>query len=870
MLVGMRERHTDEGELWWDRMEGTSSNAYTEPPLRSASTPSHRKSIFIYLSLSTVSRTDHVDPPLPPEIANTLEPLPESASCWCTVSRRKRSTRSRLLAVAGMSVLLTSVAHASPIKGKGRELSTYDEESILQYQSTADRGTLLYPREQSTTHRLDRRAGYLTEQDVARHYEYVDGQWVKSSDWTLYGREGQQGTVEETNASSDVHSSTDDGTEKAFDNGRNADDSSPAEDDSDVNGDGDDTSTQTLGWARTSNAVLGVGINTAAAGTSTLATTTTATATRTSSLSSSSPTSSTIGSSGNTSGVQANSADSPVYDFSKDVPSGWISDGRTAAYAVPLIVGLSIVLAVLIFGLMFCLVRSTGKKRRRRKYGEKLSEEGKMPRTDTMSSNNSSLRGIEPRQTKKKEDAEQDEKAGLAGKRRGRISRRWSPALLSSAGGASLRKRKNIAKLFNRRSRGEEGEEEHMVVDHDEQVDTQHVQTSLTANDSAGGADLSRATTQNASTRSRSSSHSSRSSAIAPPAGPPEATESSSPHPPSLSVPPTTTSTQHINDSLSFPVTFLGPPAYIHPPSPAYARTTHADSTPSEPSSSQHQVYNGDAKASLSSNERMASVAGSSSDPYREQRRYEHLYISRDGSSAEAEQRTGAPSGSSSLARREVLEDLERREAERAEQERSGLAAHIAVDDKALLTRLREAGSAPESASQDIHMSSSSAPFGGPIVAEASAPVFDDETDDEEVDEALRQSTRASAPPLPSSASALPLPPQPFRATYATLPSASPQMDEKARLRMHQEQLEREQEVAVLPSAPPSAPSMPSFVASEGASAPPLLDAPSAPSQDDEAEPSAPPLLPDEGDEAEEDLAVLPEVHFTRSGTPQL
>ena len=63
-----------------------------------------------------------------------------------------------------------------------------------------------------------------------------------------------------------------------------------------------------------------------------------------------------------------------VYHFRTAVPSGWVTAGRTAAYAVPAIIGTSVFLAVLISVLIIIFVRKVSKGKQRKRIDAKLQD----------------------------------------------------------------------------------------------------------------------------------------------------------------------------------------------------------------------------------------------------------------------------------------------------------------------------------------------------------------------------------------------------------------------------------------------------------------------------------------------------------------
>ena len=775
---------------------------------------------------------------------------------------------------------------------------------------------------------------------VPAHYEYKDGEWVHSEDWSLNGKQGEKlagSSQRESQQQSDGSGVTENTAHKHSD------------DEDDTLERDNDTPPTSLGWARTSQNVLGVDINTeladptstaTAVPTATTATTTglatmrTNMATLTSSSSSSVPaassTSSTVGSGSNSD----RHSNGQTYDFRRDVPDGWLSDGRTAAYAVPVIVGLSIFLSCLIFSLLVIFVRATTSRRARRKQAAKLQEEGRLKKLELPDEDGNlppSSRGGPPGDF---DNAEKQHGLAVAKKKSRFIGRRWTP----SQNGALRRRRKDIAKLFNRHHPDDIGTLE--VIDpptsestnaettslHEQQLDNSsmseegraNLQSSqrdgqatraslpirrLITNGSSVAAEvnsISEVETGASAAAGAQQSTGSRPSSPTPSTATTTSNSRRSPRPPSIRIdaptlvfgsvtsaagtsdPVDTSSPRSARvdngssstmeaDTYAVPLPAIGPPAYIHPPSPAYSRSVallpgdsylthlssrHATSSigaggnaylPSSAASTPGLPTNMDEKRLLLAHQAQAEAlpAGSTSsssagalqnsDPYREQRRYEHLYASREGEAAGSEQRTGAPSSSSS--RGVEVDDMERQQHER-------VAGHIAVDDKEVLARIREARSAP----------------GGSSVSTAglaNAPSFDEQDDE---DEGFHQAVSASQEPhtqVNARASGLPLPP---RAINFSSPSSFGQMDEKARMRMMEEQQASAFSNGVddIPSAPPAAST------TMAGSAPPMV--PSAPPA---AVPSAPIFEDEDMPEASAPAFVIDDEEVVNDGTEQ-
>ena len=807
-----------------------------------------------------------------------------------------------------------------PERAEGEEGVEEEDDHLHLDARRADRNALLQQSE-AQMHMLQRRQ--TRSGRLATHYEYIDGEWVPSDDWSLYGREGPGRAASASGAAgSDSVGSSHSRPSHTAATGGTADDDDAAFNNNNHNNSpaagtttGDDGPTS-IGWARTSNPVLGVDIVTSVSDNSGAATATavstsggfagertgmstfTDALTASSSLptaTSSAATATSVGRTNNTSGQ--------TYDFSKDVPRGWVSDGRTKAYAVPVIVGLSVFLACLIFSLITLFVRSKKNRKRRRKQNQKdgtLQEEGKLRRgalpdedgnvPGSSSSGHSSggaASGVARRSSE--EQGELDEKSVLLKDKKGRlrrIGRKWSP---NSSGGALRRRKTDIAKLFNRSGPV-------IVEEIKPAASAARVSPPSTPSGDVASLSLSRTGSTRGGTndnpsedaplaRTLSSTSTSSRTGIAAaqiarrPSPPPGSLRRAS-RPPSIRIDPpalstgsqpsaaadaadTSSTAEHADDAHQVPLPSVGPPAYIHPPTPAYSRSTAppqsaagsaagnaqirapAIRTPAEALSalSTPGLTAGlDEKRSLLQQDQAApSHAGpsSSSDPYREQRRYEHLYASREGEGAASEQRTGAPSASSSRSVGREGEDLEEDEAARVQ---SRLAGHVAVDDKELLSRINEAGSAPASAQQQA------------LGVSASAPALEDHEDDEYDAAAFGEDVTAAAAASPSARAttlAFPLPPRPVASTFSptTTLAALPTIDEKARLKQMDGQLAGQ----YLPSAPNVDASVPS-----GPAAPalrPAGSAPSAPELDYSTEHASAPSAPvfELGEEETED-----------------
>ena len=846
-------------------------------------------------------------------------------------------------AAAAMAVAEAQGVQAKPVavlhdlKGKGRALVSRGQDSAGRVRPPSGPGWLKGGQPAAGAAGLRRRT--VQPAGLPAHYEYRDGEWVYSDDWSLNGRQGAPREA----------SSVQEGSQEKV--------AADADSDYDVDSmEDNDTPPTSLGWARTSNNVLGVDIVTDLTDSSSSTTTTRAVLTsaptsmastststglaaqRTNMATLTSPsataaTATASASSGSTSG----SGSGQTYDFRRDVPDGWLSDGRTAAYAVPVIVGLSIFLSCLIFSLLVIFVRATTSRRARRKQAVKLQEEGRMKKLQLPDEDGnfpSSSGGG---------SVEFDDKHGIATpKKKARIGRRWTPA----PNGSLRRRRRDIAKLFNRKSGDDTAATIEVVDEHPlrltRTLSSEADPTAISASNSSrqegsralenvseGMRDIeeSRPTTRDGllsvpmgrvgsdissearmtqtgedgdedeadvangenEARHASSSTSTSSGVATDPTGtagvrdvrPPlsiridspvlhldasSTTGTSTVAPDDASLLPVIAARRSSSDSdtHAVPLPSVGPPAYIHPPSPAYSRgvalpgdsyLTHlsctsasapiasrylsasAVSTPGLPSNIDEKrlllAHQAQAEA-LPSNAASGTSAAAgmlSSDPYREQRRYEHLYASREGEAASAEQRSGAPSSS--------------RIDNESDVPRERLAGHIAVDDKDVLERIRGARSAPD-APPSVGLSQGSS-------AMPNAPSFeqDDDIDHDDFQHAISASQRAG--PSTARASALPLPPRAL--DFASAFTAFSPIDDKARLRMFEEQqaatfvdpaMQGSAPPLAMPSAPPSMPS-----------ASPALTMPSAPAFEDDhiaaqtevLEPSAPAFIIEADDE---------------------
>jgi len=364
-------------------------------------------------------------------------------------------------------------------------------------------------------------------------------------------------------------------------------------------------------------------------------------------------------------------------------------------------------------------------------------------------------------------------------------------------------------------------------------------------------------------------------------------------------------------DHHAVPVPSIGPPAYMQPSTPAYSRApaiiggTSSTSTTSlnglviPPAGYMSNVSTPGLSAGLDEKRLLlgfsnaqqdgSAAPGSSGDAFREQRRYEHLYSSREGSDAQNEQITGAPtlihnalpaSSSSTFMRsneRNEDEEMARRiqhevlEEQRRELQAS-LVGHVALSDKEVLGRLRMAASAPSAPPSTNTTAESHGTVGSSSESarhqEASAPSLD-EAEEEDVQTNLQVMSTVPA-------SMLPEPPQAFQHALHQLP----EVDEKTRLRQIEERQALQLQSTTdyydnhpsAPSAPPSSSSvMPVNDSATAPSAPVYLDEeddyvesshhaaqPSAPPASDlESTPSAPSYVIE--DEDEESVTSDPE-----------
>jgi hypothetical protein len=198
------------------------------------------------------------------------------------------------------------------------------------------------------------------------HYVYKDGQWVPSSDWSLNGIKGAPSShnAQEEGIAGDDTGSSSSQAQIAIDT---------EADGTTLEADPDDLDEDSLGWAPTTKAMLGVDLEPSATISSASSSSTQSmipTRTNMAQLSSTSSSASKVQS--GTAATSSTSNSIVAYDFSHDVPNGWVNDGRTPAYAVPVIIGVSVVLAIIIFALVLIFVRGARRRKRRRKYGMKL------------------------------------------------------------------------------------------------------------------------------------------------------------------------------------------------------------------------------------------------------------------------------------------------------------------------------------------------------------------------------------------------------------------------------------------------------------------------------------------------------------------
>ncbi|KAL7007820.1 hypothetical protein EMMF5_002467 [Cystobasidiomycetes sp. EMM_F5] len=729
----------------------------------------------------------------------------------------------------------------------------------------------------------------VTPSGMANHYQLVAGVWVPSDEWSLNGKAGNSPVVSTTTLPSH---------------------------------------TETIGAVRSTNVVLGIGMNVDASNPTDdaamdVAGTSMPTPTITSIRGTGTPSgivnaaaSATFVTLSSSSSVSTTDSSGAAIDYSSDIPNGWVPSSRTEAYAVPLIIGLSVFLACVIFGSICLLVRRGLKSRQRRKYGTRLEEEGRGDggnESFTHSRPGSIRQGHGARKDgddeKRLNGAKQDSNVAVAKWKRKLIGRRWSPNNDGRSGSTGLRNRKrNIAQLFNRHdARAVDEAVEETVAIHaqssaaDPLPRSDTLDTTITRSSSPSpsnryngdGASLARTQSTASSYMSMSSrpilpqhhqdipainlippSNASREDLsmprmlLRPQSNSPlsrhiartaaaAAAEAQSPTSPSAAIP-----SRH--DTHAVPLPTVGPPAYIPPapPSPAYTNRSSVQyfAPPSPflplesggPAGERTDFFNSalatarEEKAALlmsrsgstMSEDAMAAqpTPGSSSDPFRFQRQYEHLYASREGDSSQTRAASPAAAASGSSVQvlsqesegdwiaRSTARTLQRTdEEEDILEQRANLAAHVAVDDKSLLSSIRNARSAPDAI--------------GPPEREAdadlvpSAPSVDDENEYETDADTMAMSSVAESSMPRHASPLLPAPPQAFR-TSVFVPS--PLLDEKTRLR----QAEEAQSAQLAPhvggpyapfglqsrSAPsPSAPSAPDFGLQEDMpSAPPL------------------------------------------------
>lgn len=457
---------------------------------------------------------------------------------------------------------------------------------------------------------------------------------------------------------------------------------------------------------------------------------------------------------------------------------------------------------------------------------------------------------------------------------RRRIGRKWTPSLNN---GALRKRRKRIAQLF--KSNGNEPVKEIIVIDGQEEQAQDTTQNNLrrsrsisTISSSAAASVASREQDQetlsrvvsNTSIRSATRQNSNEDRAyIRPPSLRVDTSDSlPSTHPTgrasaltSPAHPATSPHTQlheetqnqrqyharhdsiDASDHHAVPVPSVGPPAYMQPSTPAYTRSAAGPSSSSSSSVAAETggltagaihtsgymsaVSTPGLSAGLDEKRALLGIAEGNSgtiegnDAFGNQRRYEHLYNSREGEEARIEQMTGAPSFSSpssssttfntctprtlplstittssssrfgmngynhyedvgtaeendeAFARRTQIEAIE----EHRRELQASLAGHVAISDKETLGRLRMLGSAPiipstssspsaeddEEQTADAEASPSvsvpSSTRRGRHMLEASAPSLD-EAEEEELQAYLTsQQEQASSQPQQSTSS---------------------------------------------------------------------------------------------------------------------
>ena len=444
------------------------------------------------------------------------------------------------------------------------------------------------------------------------------------------------------------------------------------------------------------------------------------------------------------------------------IPSGWVTKGRTAAYAVPVIIGISVFLAVAIFGLIILLVRKARKRKQRKRCSSNTREEGKVEQ-DPTNEEGHALVSATSRVARMGNDSVLREK-----KKKFKISRVWGPS--SNSQGMRRRNRKTVSPVLMQSS----GPEETVIglgastkrlddaIAEEERVDgpASAVQVNAVSE---------RRTVSSASSVGHSASN-----------GPDRRSR-----PPSISLsqlPDHSTSSPNLQeDNAPASLSSLGPPAYgHHPPTPAYSSSLLPGMARSS-IDSRHAFpmltnATNEKRANYASGTETPIVSDISSDPYRGHRRFEHLYESREDVQSEREQRSGAPhihedSHSGGIRMGPLMPLQAYPDGEQLDDSR--LHGHIAVDDKELLGRIRLAGSSPM---QDQHYVEAGMPL--PFRA-ASAPLLNDTFDDEQYESTsgMQQTLQISTDDV------LPLPPRPISFTFQPPLESVRSFDDKTRLR---------------------------------------------------------------------------------------
>ena len=491
------------------------------------------------------------------------------------------------------------------------------------------------------------------------------------------------------------------------------------------------------------------------------------------------------------------STPSPIHRIEVGVPKGWVVTTRTGAYAVRIIIGISIFLALLIFCMILILVRRAKKRKQRKRLGIRSQEEGNIYNV----SNNVSFTGRNANRIQGPIDEMEKDEPAIDEKRKiRRITRLWGP---TRRGGGIRRRRRKISGILNRSSTntaesvlGAGASPDDLIT---EVLPEAHVSSIQSMSGSIRYRNTSATSVNAVLTSITNASLESTQSPLAP-----------SIHTQALveNVPASPLSGE---DSYSIALPIIGPPAYIPSPSSSGTSVTpnneHESPSPCGgsiiPSFSSAEYE----KHILAASRSTPAALASSGDVYREQRRYEHLYTSRENEEAERHQRTGAPH---SFVRDSDISAASgsNLELEDAELDSRRLHGHIAMDDKAFLGSIRLAASAPGLPSA-TESSCVIASFSNHY---ASAPPLQDADDDEEY--ARANVVRQTASPANTS---LPSPPQPIDGTFTSISDIPPLMDEKLRLR----QAEQRHNVQLYG---PSSPTIGGLAVNASPSAPPMSE----------------------------------------------